>query len=87
MPIPTEPIGSIPRPLWLLEAIGRLRPEHPDLDPLYERAIKGTIALFEATGSPVISDGEQRKFHNFWTYRGSAGIRGECSHLAPKAMF
>ncbi len=24
--------------------------------------------LFEATGSPVISDGEQRKFHNFWTY-------------------
>ena len=23
---------------------------------------------FEATGSPVITDGEQRKYHNFWTY-------------------
>jgi 5-methyltetrahydropteroyltriglutamate--homocysteine methyltransferase len=26
------------------------------------------IARFEATGSPVITDGEQRKYHNFWTY-------------------
>jgi 5-methyltetrahydropteroyltriglutamate--homocysteine methyltransferase len=23
---------------------------------------------FEATGSPVITDGEQRKYHNFWSY-------------------
>ena len=27
-----------------------------------------TIAQFEATGSPVVTDGEQRKYHNFWTY-------------------
>src|SRR4029453_6805981 len=27
-----------------------------------------TIAQLEATGSPVITDGEQRKYHNFWTY-------------------
>jgi len=40
----------------------------PALDPLYEEAIRDTIARFEATGSPVITDGEQRKFHNFWTY-------------------
>jgi 5-methyltetrahydropteroyltriglutamate--homocysteine methyltransferase len=26
------------------------------------------VARFESTGSPVITDGEQRKFHNFWTY-------------------
>jgi 5-methyltetrahydropteroyltriglutamate--homocysteine methyltransferase len=38
------------------------------LDPLYEDAIRDTIEQFEATGSPVISDGEQRKYHNFWTY-------------------
>ena len=31
-------------------------------------ALKDTIARFEATGSPVIADGEQHKFHNFWTY-------------------
>jgi 5-methyltetrahydropteroyltriglutamate--homocysteine methyltransferase len=40
----------------------------PKLDPLYEAAIRDTIKEFEATGSPVITDGEQRKYHNFWTY-------------------
>jgi methionine synthase II (cobalamin-independent) len=66
--IPTEPIGSIPRPSELLEAIAALGAEDPRLEPLYERAIRDTIERFEATGSPVISDGEQRKYHNFWTY-------------------
>jgi 5-methyltetrahydropteroyltriglutamate--homocysteine methyltransferase len=66
--IPTEPIGSIPRPLWLLEAIEAGNPIDPALDALYERAIEETIRQFELTGSPVITDGEQRKYHNFWTY-------------------
>jgi len=35
---------------------------------LYDEAVRDTIARFEATGSPVITDGEQRKYHNFWTY-------------------
>jgi methionine synthase II (cobalamin-independent) len=38
------------------------------LDGLYEEATRETIEQFEATGSPVITDGEQRKYHNFWTY-------------------
>ena len=42
--------------------------EDPSLDPLYEDAIRDSIQRFEATGSPVITDGEQRKYHNFWTY-------------------
>lgn len=67
--IPTEPIGSIPRPLALIEAIAaRGDGTDPVLDPLYEAAVADTIAQFEATGSPVITDGEQRKYHNFWTY-------------------
>jgi len=41
---------------------------HPSLDPFYEQAIRDTIMRFEATDSPVITDGEQRKYHNFWTY-------------------
>jgi 5-methyltetrahydropteroyltriglutamate--homocysteine methyltransferase len=68
MGIPTEPIGSIPRPAHLIEAISRADGTDPTLDPLYEDAIRDTIARFEATGSPVITDGEQRKYHNFWTY-------------------
>ena len=68
MRIPTEPIGSIPRPLYLLEAISTLGGTDPSLDPMYDEAIRDTIERFEATGSPVVSDGEQRKYHNFWTY-------------------
>ncbi len=68
MPIPTEPIGSIPRPPGLIEAVAATGGDDPGLEALYEAAIRDTIARFEATGSPVISDGEQRKFQNFWTY-------------------
>ncbi len=68
MTIPTEPIGSIPRPLRLIEAISASEATDPSLDLLYEEAIRDTVELFEATGSPVITDGEQRKYHNFWTY-------------------
>src|SRR5271163_5139589 len=67
--IPTEPIGSIPRPLALIEAVAASgNNDDPKLDSLYDEAIRNTIERFEATGSPVITDGEQRKYHNFWTY-------------------
>lgn len=42
--------------------------DNPVLDEQYEAATRDTIERFEATGSPVITDGEQRKYHNFWTY-------------------
>src|ERR1700686_1417723 len=66
--IPTEPIGSIPRPVDLIERIAKGDGEDPSLDPLYESAIRDTIERFEATGSPVVTDGEQREYHNFCTY-------------------
>lgn len=70
MPIPTEPIGSIPRPPELIEATrsfeaGRLSREA--LDFLFNEALRDTILRFEATGSPVITDGEQTK-PSFATY-------------------
>lgn len=70
MTIPTEPIGSIPRPLWLINALAAVGgdAEHPTLQGLYEEATRETLALFEETGSPIITDGEQRKYHNFGTY-------------------
>ena len=69
MRIPTEPIGSIPRPVKLIKAIAAAESfEDPILDPLYEEAVRDTVEQFEMTGSPVITDGEQRKYHNFWTY-------------------
>ena len=68
--IPTEPIGSIPRPVYLQEAMGAFQKEEisqSDLDRLFDQATRETIAELEATGSPVISDGEQRK-PSFATY-------------------
>jgi 5-methyltetrahydropteroyltriglutamate--homocysteine methyltransferase len=66
--IPTEPIGSIPRPRELIERLAKNDSEDPELARLYLDAIRDTIERFEATGSPVITDGEQRKYHNFLTY-------------------
>jgi 5-methyltetrahydropteroyltriglutamate--homocysteine methyltransferase len=66
--IPTEPIGSIPRPVELVEAAARMGSEDASLDAMYREAVRDTIERFEATGSPVVTDGEQRKYHNFLTY-------------------
>ncbi len=66
--IPTEPVGSIPRPVELIDAVAAGTIADPCMDPHYEAAVKDTIERFEATGSPIITDGEQRKYHNFWTY-------------------
>ena len=66
--IPTEPIGSIPRPGELIDAVARHGPDDARVTPIYERAVRDTVREFEATGSPVIADGEQRKYHNFWDY-------------------
>jgi 5-methyltetrahydropteroyltriglutamate--homocysteine methyltransferase len=66
--IPTEPIGSIPRPEALIQAVNKYGPEGSDVALLYREAVRETVLEFEATGSPVIADGEQRKYHNFWDY-------------------
>ena len=70
MPIPTEPIGSIPRPQALIDAVGAFsagRIGRPALDAARETAVRETIARLEAAGSPVVSDGEQSK-SSFATY-------------------
>ena len=64
MAIPTEPIGSVPRPDYLLEAMKRHGEGALDargLSDAMDRAVAETVAAMEATGSPVITDGEQSK--------------------------
>jgi methionine synthase II (cobalamin-independent) len=68
--LPTEPIGSIPRPRELLdglEAFGSGNLSRQDLDALYDAAVRDTIGSLEDVGSPVVTDGEQRK-PSFVTY-------------------
>jgi 5-methyltetrahydropteroyltriglutamate--homocysteine methyltransferase len=69
--IPTEAVGSIPRPLELVEAYqqfsqGQIGME--ELDTIALRATIDTIRRLEETGSPCISDGEQNKFNGFASY-------------------
>jgi len=64
MALPTEPIGSIPRPDELVEGLQAYRTgdlSKDALDQMYDRALRATIGAFEDTGSPVITDGEQAK--------------------------
>jgi 5-methyltetrahydropteroyltriglutamate--homocysteine methyltransferase len=70
MSLPTEPIGSIPRTPALLDAMSAFaagRITEAELNLAGDQAIRETIAELEATGSPVVSDGEQTK-PSFATY-------------------
>jgi methionine synthase II (cobalamin-independent) len=68
--IPTEPVGSLPRPAELQAAYadydaGKITKEL--LEALQDEAVAGSISRMEATGSPIVSDGEQR-WSSFATY-------------------
>jgi 5-methyltetrahydropteroyltriglutamate--homocysteine methyltransferase len=70
MSIPTEPIGSIPRPAEVLAAMqgyaaGQISTEQ--LQVVQDAALRDTITRWEETDSPVITDGEQTK-PSFATY-------------------
>jgi 5-methyltetrahydropteroyltriglutamate--homocysteine methyltransferase len=70
MAILTEPIGSIPRPAPLMQAVAAFQSgeiSRAALDDAYASALRDTIQRFEQTGSPVITDGEQTK-PSFATY-------------------
>lgn len=70
MSIPTEPIGSIPRTQAVIEGVRSFNAHlisQEELDAIIDTAIRDTIKRFEATGSPVITDGEQAK-SSFVTY-------------------
>jgi 5-methyltetrahydropteroyltriglutamate--homocysteine methyltransferase len=70
MTLPTEPIGSIPRPQALIDGMGAAAGgaiEADALERLFGDAVRDTLQRFEATGSVVVTDGEQRK-PSFATY-------------------
>ena len=70
MPIPTEPVGSLPRPMKLQETIAAYddgSATHEDLLAEQDAACRDSIERMEATGSPIVSDGEQRA-SSFATY-------------------
>lgn len=70
MPIPTENVGSLPRPAKLQAAIDDYdagKTTHEQLTAEQDEACLDSIKRMEATGSPMITDGEQRA-SSFATY-------------------
>ncbi|MGH8905946.1 MAG: hypothetical protein ACRD0K_05425 [Egibacteraceae bacterium] len=68
--IPTEPVGSLPRPQKLQNAYAAYDAGEISLEQLeaeQDEAVRDSITRMEATGSPIVSDGEQR-WSSFATY-------------------
>ncbi len=70
MPIPTELVGSLPRPMRLQQAYadydeGKIGFE--ELQAEQNKAAEDSIKRLEATGEPIVTDGEQRE-SSFATY-------------------
>ncbi|MGQ0575025.1 MAG: 5-methyltetrahydropteroyltriglutamate--homocysteine methyltransferase [Pseudonocardia sp.] len=81
--IPTEPVGSLPRPSRLQAAYAKFDAGEigeADLEKEQDSAAKDSVERYEATGSPIISDGEQR-WSSFATYPIATTLAG--TGLAP----
>ena len=86
MSIPTENVGSLPRPTTLQAALadydaGKIT--HAQLTREQDAACRDSITRMEATGAPIVSDGEQRK-SSFATYPLADTLAGTglADHLA-----
>jgi methionine synthase II (cobalamin-independent) len=89
--IPTEPVGSLPRPARLQAAYadydaGKIT--FDSLEVLQDEAARESIVQGEATGEPIISDGEQR-ISSFATYPLTDTLAGTglADHLGPGGQY
>src|SRR6266581_4155197 len=91
MPIPTENVGSLPRPAKLQAAIkdydaGKITQQQLTLEQ--DAACLDSIKRMEATGAPIVSDGEQRA-SSFATYPLADTLAGTglADHLAADGQY
>jgi len=89
--IPTEPVGSLPRPAKLQAAYadydaGTITKDQ--LEAEQDEAVRDSITRMEATGSPIVSDGEQR-WSSFATYPFTETLAGTglAPNLAPGGQY
>ena len=91
MPIPTENVGSLPRPIKLQHAIkeydeGKI--SHEELTALQDEAARDSIERMEQTGQSMVTDGEQRE-SSFATYNLADTLAGTgiADHLAGDGQY
>jgi len=91
MPIPTEVVGSLPRPIALQEAFqnydaGKITKD--DLVKEQDKAVEDSLNRMAEAGEPLITDGEQRA-SSFATYpiTDTLGGTGLADNLAPDGQY
>ena len=89
--IPTEPVGSLPRPEKLQSAFAAYDAGTITKDQLeaeQDEAVHDSISRMEAAGSPIVSDGEQR-WSSFATYPLTDTLAGTglADNLAPGGQY
>jgi len=89
--IPTENVGSLPRPASLQQAIAAYDAGTIGFEELaaeQDAACKDSIERMEATGAPIVSDGEQRS-SSFATYPITDTLAGTglAEHLAADGQY
>ncbi|MEJ2731449.1 MAG: 5-methyltetrahydropteroyltriglutamate--homocysteine methyltransferase [Deltaproteobacteria bacterium] len=91
MPIPTENVGSLPRPSKLQAAISNYdagKISKAELQREQDAACRDAIERMEAAGSPIVTDGEQRA-PSFATYPLADTLAGTglAENLAPDGQY
>ena len=89
--IPTEPVGSLPRSTKLQNAYAAYDANEiskEQLEAEQEEAARDSIERMEATGAPIVSDGEQR-WSSFATYPITDTLAGTglADHLAGDGQY
>src|SRR5829696_9502889 len=91
MAIPTEVVGSLPRPMKLQEGYRKLDDGEitwEELQALQDEAAEDSIKRLEETGEPLVSDGEQR-WSSFATYPITDTLAGTglADNLGPNGQY
>ena len=90
MPIPTELVGSLPRPMTLQQAYADYDAGNrlDALEAAQDAAAEDSIHRLEATGEPIVTDGEQRE-SSFATYPITDTLAGTglAEHLAGDGQY
>lgn len=91
MPIPTECVGSLPRPEYLQEAMGAYDEKKislAELQKTQDKAAEDSMTRMAQTGQALLTDGEQRT-SSFATYPiiDTLGGAGLASNLQPDGQY
>ncbi|EON67236.1 hypothetical protein W97_06489 [Coniosporium apollinis CBS 100218] len=91
MPIPTEVVGSLPRPTYLQQAFADYdasKISQSDLVAAQDKAVEDSLKRMRQTGETYITDGEQRA-SSFATYpiTDTLGGTGLADNLAPDGQY